>query len=65
MLAELQEKILTLVVMGPFKVGTMELWCVGCADCCCWAGDGVVVPAVGRGDGALLTDEGGDDELLC
>jgi hypothetical protein len=31
----------------------------------CWAGDGAVVPTVGRGDGALLTDEGGDDELLC
>lgn len=30
----------------------------------CWAGDGVGVPALGRGDGALLTDEGGDDELL-
>jgi hypothetical protein len=49
---------LTLELMGPFRVGKMEPWCVGC-----WAGDGVVVPAVGRGDGALLTDEGGDDEL--
>jgi hypothetical protein len=45
--------------MGPFNVGKMEPWSVGC-----WAGDGVGVPALGRGDGALLTDEGGDDELL-